>query len=179
MDRAAQARRILLAVFLAWCVVLSAAFLHSAANFVAVQNTQASVRAHPTNLTWTFNQTEAVFSVKILVENGGRLDIRIYEIPTQLLIFNRSTSEEFVEVAEGNARTELRAGQSAELVMKMKMRLENPSEAVKEALRHIKLGVPGVSRDWLVLGRVLFYVDPFGVRGEQQVCSGDLGRCVM
>ena len=179
MDRATQTRRILLAVFLTWCVVLSAAFLHAAANFVAVQNTQASVRAYPTNLTWSFNQTEGVFTIKLQVENDGRLDVRIYELPTQLYIFNQSTPSSFVEVGQGNGRTELRAGESKELVMKVKIRLENPSAAVEEALRHIKPGVDGVKRDWFVFGRVLFYVDPFGVRGEQLICSGDLGRCVM
>lgn len=179
MDRTDQARRILLAVFLAWCFVLAGAFIHAVGSFTAVQNTQASVRAMPTDLTWTFNSTEGVFTLKLAVENGGRLDVRVYELPTQLYIFNQSTADEWLEVGQGNARTELRAGQAAEIVMKIKIKVDKPSQAQQEALKQIKPGVDGIKRVWLVYGRVLFYVDPFGVRGEQQVCSGDPGPCVI
>jgi hypothetical protein len=179
VDRTTAVRRAFFVVFLVWCLSLAAAFIHASSNFSAIQNTQSSVRSQPTNLTMQFNETEGLITIKVRIENGGRLDIEIYEIPTQVFIRNLSAANQWLEIGQANGRTRLGAGEVVELTLKVQIDMQDPSPSVENALRHVKPGVEGASRVWLVYGRVLFYVDPFDVRGESALCAGELVKCVI
>jgi hypothetical protein len=179
VDRIALTRQTFFVVFIVWSLVLGGAFLHAVSNFTSVQNTQASVRSQPTELAMTFNETEGLITVKVRIENGGRLAVQVYEIPTLLFIRNLSAANQWLEVGQGNGRIDLAPGEVAFVTLKVKVDLKSPSPPVQEALLHVKPGVDGAKRVWLVYGRVLFYVQPYEVRGEQSLCAGELVRCVI